>query len=363
MWGDPGVSEATLIQENPMVVPTVNGGVLTQAIQRAGLLKRLRMLSSAVIAQSAATAAPSKSPFGNLGSVLGRLRIDANGRVPLVDLTGYSLFCYNEIQNRDGSPWATPQAIAANNVSQTTDLSVYTTPTTGAVSYTASYPFELQFALPVLLQGRWTELGLWLLQNQAIDLNVEATWNVPIQLAASNFVPYSGGTGTAGAYTQASTSLAIERELYSVPTDPKNFPNLSWAHQVLDFSNPFTGGFARFNIPRAGLLLRLGVVTLDGSNNPVDNSDISKLQFLYGSNETPISRPGWALTNEFEMDYNRLPPKGLALLDFYKWGDNGLKLVKNTEELANLRVETTYLATTAGTQRVIIDRLVPVVGR
>ena len=362
MWGDPGVSEQTLILENNMFIPATTGGVTTMALQRAGLLRRLRAFFYGTVAQSAATAAPSKSAHGSLGGAILRFRVDANGRVPLVDLSGIGLMMYNEIQNRDGSPWATPQAIAANSLAQTTDLSVYTTPTTGATTYYDSYPFEIQFGLPVMLQGRQTELGLWLLQNQAIDLNVEITFN-PAYVATGPFGAYNAGTGAAATWTVATSYVALERELYSVPLDPKNYPNLSWAHQVIEFSSPFTGYFSRFNIPRAGLILRVASVTLDGSNLVVDASDISKMQWVYGSNETPISRPGWAMTNEFEMDYNRLPPKGLALLDFYKWGEQGLKLVKNSEELANLRLETTYTGTAAGTQKIIIDRLVPVAAR
>ena len=178
--------------------------------------------------------------------------------------------------------------------------------------------------------------------------------------SASKTSPWSGGTGITAAPVLANSMIQVERELYELPADPANFPNLRWAHQVIEFSNPFTGNYSNFPIPKAGLLLRAVVINYDFSGNLVDASDISSLNFTYGANTRPISRPGWALTEEYLQDYNRLPPKGVALLDFYKWGDQGLKLIKNTEALANLRLETNFTATASGTQSVILDRLVPV---
>lgn len=362
-WGDPGVTEQLLIQESSIPYPSASGGVGNLQLQKAGLLKRLRFYSQMQFDQTAGTAAPSKSVYGPLGAVLRRIRVEANGRVPLFDLSGLGAFMYNEIQNRDGSPWATPQAIAEINVAQAANLHAYTTPATGVVSYYAKYPFEFQFALPVNIRQMVTELGLWLLQNQAIDVNIEATFNAMYAAAASRDALYSAGTGVTGAPNLAGSKIEIERELYAIPVKTADMPNLAWAHQVIEFTQPWTGGIATFNIPRAGLLLRAAVLSLDSSGDPVSYADIRRMKYIYGSNETPITRPGWSLVEEFLLDYNRLPPAGLSLLDFYKWGDQGLKLVKNTEEISNLRIETEYIATAAGTQRVILDRLVPVVGR
>jgi hypothetical protein len=241
-----------------------------------------------------------------------------------------------------------------------------TTPTYETVGATgdfyARFPFEYQLGIPLNMNGIQTEVGLWLLQNQAIDLGLSITFNDPIAAAAANNVLWGGGTNTK-AGVPAGSFVSVERELYTIPNDVRNYPNLKWAHQVVEFDAPFTGNFSRFPIPRSGLLLRAVVINLDTSGNAIENTDVSALKFVYGSNDVPINRPGDKLNAEFLMDYNRYPPKGVSVLDFYKWGENGLKFVRDTESLANLRLETTFTATAAGTQKIILDRLIPVGNR
>jgi hypothetical protein len=363
MWGDANVSELQQIQETTIAMPTVNGGQVTRTFQRAGLLKRIRMLSSAQINVSAYTNAPTKSAYGPLGAFINRIRLEANGQIPLFDLSGLGAAVYNEIQNRDGSVLATPPYLGAtvHNMAASANLATYDT--VGATGdFYAKFPFEFQLALPMNINGQQTELGLWLLQNQAIDLGLTVQFNDPVAAAAANNALWGGGTNTKVGVV-AGSFLQIERELYTIPADPKNYPNLKWAHQVIEYSNPFTGNFSRFDIPRSGLLLRAVAINLDGSGNAIENTDISSMKFVYGSNDTPINRPGVMLNEEFVNDYNRLPPKGVSVLDFYKWGENGLKFVKDTESLANLRLETTFTATASGTQRIILDTLVPVGNR
>jgi len=212
--------------------------------------------------------------------------------------------------------------------------------------------------LPMTIRGQQQEIGLWMLQNQAIDVNVNVFFNPLYAAVATNDSVWSGGTLTAALDT--ASELQLERELYDVPTDPKNFPRLDWAHQIIEYSVPFTGSFSRFNIPRSGLILRMLVINLDSSGNPVEYSDVTSLSWIYGANRSPIVRTGDKIVSEYLQDYNRQPPKGTLVLDFYKWGENGLKLVKDSEVLANLRGETRFATTTTGTQKIIIDRLYPV---
>lgn len=361
-WGDPGVSELLQIQETSIQMPNTTGGMKTQTLQRAGMLRRLRMLFQSQINVSAYTNAPTKSAYGPLGAGINRIRVEANGQIPLVDLSGLGAEVYNEIQNRDGSVMAPAAFSSTPNLTAAAEIAAYDA--VGATgNFYARYPFEFQFALPFLISGRTEELGLWLLQNQAIDLSVTVQFNDPVAAAAANSVLWGGGTNTK-AGVPAGSFVNIERELYTIPQDPKNFPNLQWAHQVIEYDVPFTGNLARFNIPRAGLLLRAIFINQDASGNLLESAtDVSSLKWMYGSNETPISRNGYALDHEYLQDYNRRPLKGVNVLDFYKWGENGLKFVKNTEDLANLRTETTFAVTASGTQKVILDRLVPVAAR
>jgi len=109
--------------------------------------------------------------------------------------------------------------------------------------------------------------------------------------------------------------------------------------------------------------LRAIVIATDTGGDLVELDDNDRIKMIYGANTTPIDRRNKFLKLEYLQDYLRLPPRGVMVLDFYKWGLDTLKLVKNTEVLANLVLE---ISTTqsAGTHRIILERLLPIeVGR
>ncbi len=363
MWGEPGVTELLQIQENNLVMPTTSGGQVTLTMQRAGLLRRIRGWFQSQINVSAYTNAPTKSAYGVLGAGIDRIRLEANGQVPLFDMSGLGLQIYNEIQNRDGSVLATPAYLGATQTNMSASANLARYDTVGATGdFYAQSPFEVQLGLPFNINGMIQEYGLWLLQNQAIDLGLTVNFNNPAAIAAANNALWGGGTNTKAGVTSGSF-INLERELYEIPAIPENYPDLTWAHQIIEFPQTFTSSFSRFEVPRAGLLLRAIIINLDSSGLPVENTDVTSLKWVYGANTTPISRPGIMPNIEFLSDYNRLAPKGVQVLDFYKWGGDGLKLVKNTEALANLRIETTFSTTTSGSQKILLDRLIPVGNR
>jgi hypothetical protein len=365
VWGDPGVTELLQLQEGAIAYPGANGGPVTRTLQRAGLLKRLRFLAQYHLNVTVhAGGAETLSPYGPLGSYINNISVVANGQIPLVQLSGLGATIYNEVENRDGSIIAYAAYGAVHQVPSSATLIKFDAIGAAATGdFYGQYPFEFQFALPFNISQSMQELGLWLLQNQAIDVGITVNFNTLQTTAASNDVPWSGVVLT-GTPTLADCQVLIERELYNIPADPASYPNLMWAHQVIEFVVPFTGKFSRFSIPRAGLLLRVIVINLDAASGAaVENTDVATLSYIYGSNETPVARPGWAWNLEFLQDYNRMPPKGVISFDPYKFGDNGLKLVKSTEDLANLRIETSFLTQATGSQRIILDRLIPVSAR
>jgi hypothetical protein len=362
-WGDPGVTELLQIQETPIQLPAATGGSVTRTLQRSGYLKRLRFEMNAKTTFSGTLGTHIKSAYGPLGGMVNNIKVMANGQIPLVDLSGLGATIYNEIQNRDGSMLARPDFTTGIGLLEGASPTAYDAASIAACA--AKYPFEFQFALPVNIKGMLNELGLWLLQNQSIDVGVQVTFNPISSPAATNDALWNGSATVVSTPNLADNVINIERELYQIPNDPGSYPNLAWAHQVIEYRVPFTGGFSRFALPRAGMLLRAVVFNMDAAapTAAIENTDIKTLSWIYGSNETPIARPGWALNQEFIQDYGRMSPKGVTVLDFYKWGENGLKLVKDTEALANLRLETAFSAATTGTQLIILDRLIPVLTR
>ncbi len=361
MWGDMGVTELLQLSEDSIVVPALTGGQKSATLSRAGILKRMRFRMKSAVDVGVFAAAATLSPYGPLAAI-DTLSVKANGSIDMIQLSGFGATVYNEVQNRDGSILDRPTAIAALNVADAADLATYST-LAAVGTKTATYPFEVQFALPMSIRGLQQEIGLWILQNQAIDVNVKVQFNpLYTEAGVTPFAVWSGAALGNTVTLNAASQLFMERELYDVPSDSKNFPSLSWAHQVIEYTQTFTGSFSRFNLPRSGLLLRAIIINLGATNLPVEYTDTPHVKWVYGANRTPIDRSGEFLTHEYLSDYNRMPPKGVEVLDFYKWGDDGLKLVKDTDNLANLRIETNFTATATGTQKIILDRLYPVAG-
>ena len=69
-WGDPGVTEQQMILEDSIICPGQSGGVKTQTLQRAGYLKKLRIMAEAEIEQTVATNAPAISPYGGFAGLV-----------------------------------------------------------------------------------------------------------------------------------------------------------------------------------------------------------------------------------------------------------------------------------------------------
>lgn len=359
-WGQAGITERQLVVDNSILMPTQSGGQQSGTLQRAGFLERLRLQLTAEFDQTAATGAPSKSVKSVMGSVLDRITLQATGMIPLIDLSGLMAMYYDEVINRDGSPLAPNTYQADMNVSAATPLAAYPAGATGVTNYIAKHPFEFPLAVPLTVNGQKVTWGLWLLQNQTVDMNLQTRWNALYSASASADALYSGGTGVTGSANLSNSKLDIERSLFTVPASQDDYPDINWAHQVIEHQVAVQGNFARFDVPKAGILLRVIVYFEDSSKNPVEYTDWKSLKWVYGANAAPIDRTGTFLTNEFVHDYDRYPPKGLGVLDFYKWGGDGLQLVKSTQDLANLRIEFTTAATATGTLRIVLDRMVPI---
>ncbi|WP_322510720.1 hypothetical protein [Chloroflexus sp.] len=341
--------------ESPILIPSLSGGRQTVPLRRAGFLKKLRFHYTATLNVTAFTSAPSRSAFGVLGGGISRLRVEANGKIPLFDLTGKGLVVWTEIQNRDGTLLTLPSA-KAQTYPLAADFTSYPA-ISGTGTVTVTDATELNFMIPVYVRGILTELGLVLLQNEALDIGVEVVFNPLYSPTVTNDALYSGGTLTVSMGTPS--QLEVERESYTVPSNPRDFPDTRWVHQVLEFNQPISGGFFRFEVPRAGLLLRAVIRIEDAAGAPVELAGSDRFRVIYGANEVVVDRFYRHIRPEYVFDYSRLPPRGVAVIDFYKWGFETLRLAKNTEVLANLAIEGTVAS--GAMAMITLERLMPVV--
>lgn len=370
-WIDAGVTEQNLISEKSLTMPAATGGPQVVPLQKAGIIRRLRFWQDLEVAQSAGTGAPSKSAWGPLGSSLKRIQIMAAGRKPFYQASGLMTQVYNEIINRDGSPLAPVAYDAASNVAAAKALMEYTAPGAGAQTYKVRYPFEIPFSIPLMTQRMMQsrsgpfaamnldEVGLWVVQERKTDLTIENEWYPGFSATASARAPYSGGTGVAAAYTVANSLMKVERDLYTVPQLDSDLPDMRWVHTAIEYSQAISGKKAEFDIPQTGALLRAICVVLDANDAFVEYDDCESIVWSYGTNDQPIARDGRWVTQEYLQDYFRYPPKGVLVLDFYKWGWGAARLARNTDVVANLMLKLQFTATTSGTVLILLESLLP----
>lgn len=366
MWGDPGVTELQILKDNSMTLSAFGATPTTtaqgiQTLQHVGLLKRLRVRLNIPFTVSSYSAGPSADVNGPW-NLLQNFRVDVNGIAPLYVCSGMGLFLISLLSNPLAAVDAQTNAIATDANAFTDVFSFPSVTANGTYTLTAMFdlPFTVDIALPGQTVNLPTELGLWLLQNQTVDMVITA--NVAnLQNSTALTAPYQGGTAT---YAYGAATIDFEREFYRIPSDPNNMPLLSWAHQWVETYVPFSGTSVDLNISRAGIALRAACYIVDGATSDgVVASKVSAMSWIYGANETPmIVDPGFARARQLR-DYGRLLPKGCFLFDWYKWGGASMKLVYNTEAIVNQRVHFDFSSSMAAGSyvRLLVERLIPIV--
>ena len=368
-WYDAGVTEQNLLPEGP-ITPIDGGHATPLVVQQAGFIRKIRGFMDVQIDQSAATAAPTISDYGPLGSFLKRIQVLAAGRKPFFSMSGYGLTIYNEVCNPDASVFAVPAIAAGFGLDDGASLVTYTAPGTGAQTYHIEQPFELPFSIPIWLTNVirrgdvqipamvLEEVGLWYLQERKTQLTIETEWYGVDSVAATPKAPYCDDADLVATLNSGSR-LYLERELLSVPRRRQDWPSQAWVHQVIEHSADIAGKQAIFPVPQVGALLRAIIISLDSDGAPVEWTDVDKLSWEFGASDKPIERHGRHLVQDYITDYDRQPPKGVVVLDFWKAGRYANQLARNTDLIANLKITTDYTATTTGKQLIILESLVP----
>jgi len=338
-------------------------------------------------------------------NLVNQLRADVNGIAPLYVTSGWGAYLISLFSNPfavvDNQTLAQSTSVAidefnlaagtaaANNLpagvygitgSQASTPSpsdfynaIATTPTaTGSPAFTILGVFDLPYVMDMLLPGQTlsnpTELGLWLLQNQTVDMVM--TFSIAaLSSATAGSTPYQS-LATLSNTSYGSAKIDIEREFYRIPSDPTNMPILAWAHQWVETYVPFTGTALDLFISRAGILLRTVVSIFDATTNAgVLPNKITQMTFVYGANETPMIVDPILMRHRQARDYGRQLPQGVYVFDWARWGFTPqtlvqtFKLMYNTEAIVNQRVHFDFSASLATNSyaRFLVQRLIPIV--
>jgi hypothetical protein len=150
---------------------------------------------------------------------------------------------------------------------------------TGGSAITSTF----NFALPVRLQLSWGEMlqaGLILLQNPGVRFTLSINWGTVGQIGTSE----SGIT-----FSNAQVIPALE--LFLVPQEDTNQPDLSLAKTVLEDTQPITGaGVFQYSPPRGNTYTRLIQYFADGATGnpamtPSSTANVSQFQVVYSQTQ------------------------------------------------------------------------------
>jgi hypothetical protein len=411
MWGDPGVTELQMLRDASFAlsafgITPANGGQGPVVLQHVGLLRRLAL--KAHIPVNIITGV--LSPAGTLDvngpwNLINQFRADVNGIAPLYVTSGWGAYLISFFSNPfgvvDNQTLAQSTSVAlaegdlaagtaaANNIpsgvygfpaSQAGTPSpsgfynaVATTPTAVASpSFSLLFVTDLPYIMDMILPGQTlstpTELGLWLLQNQTVDMVLTFAFSA-LTSATPGSTPYQGALPVAN-LQYGSATIDIEREFYRIPSDPSNMPILAWAHQWVETYVPFSGNALDLFISRAGILLRCIAYIFDATTNDgILPNKITQMTFVYGANETPMIIDPVLMRRRQVRDYGRQMPKGAYVFDWPRWDNSpftftqSFKLMYNTEAIVNQRVHFDFGAALAVNSycRFLVERLIPIV--
>lgn len=267
MWGDPGVTMKRTLAS--AVAQWATGGQpQTIDIARVGILRRIRMITSAATIATPGTGAVAADVTGPW-SLYTQVAIIPNQGAPIFRTSGYGSYVADLASRVNQDSYTIDTNVVAETAAETA-ADRYSFPTTTS---TLTEPMELR--LSQFIKSLGTEIGLWPLENPTISMQLSFTPNSPT--AAS---PFSVGSLTAATepylltgnatMTLTTPSVTAFRELYEVPMSPADDPPYTYVVRWLE-QQPQIGGVAGSTFtewkatPLSGALLRVYCQVLDGT--------------------------------------------------------------------------------------------------
>jgi hypothetical protein len=279
----------------------------------------------------------------------------------LYQVSGWGLYLINLVLQDDAY---TPDFNLAPVTNATTPSSLFNFPTTPAVAQSLLFALDMPFTVPLL---GFDDLGLWLIQNETVNMEVVPTFNALGGATRLN-QPYDT-TGNASAVVN-SGNIAIWRDFYGVPESSADMPPLGYVHQWEEQFDAISGTQVDITHQRGGILLRLLYQVNDfdstggGANilNGLSNANLAQLAFKFDANDTPYDEDvNNTLQRQREL-YGRDLPQGVFSHDFFL-DTKTLQDSYNTENYINIKTRFRFSKSlVSGSHiRTVRERLLPVV--
>lgn len=356
-WGDPSVTR--LRRQADKSINYQVGVNTPTTLEHVGLLKRLRLITSLdlTLTTGGGSITPDvQGPWNLFSNIL----IRVSGLDLLYQVSGWGAYLINLV-NYPVS--AAPDSVGSTPTNATADTSanVFNFPTTTGILL---FSLDLPFTLPIL---GYEDLGLWLIQNETVNMEVVPTF-AAVGGANALLQPYVLAGGAT--ITVNSGSVAIWREFYGVPAQSADMPPLGYVHQWEEQYDAITGSQVDIFHQRGGILTRLLYQIIDadsasdGSNVPdgILVGNVNHIEFKYDANDTPFDEDALAILARQRELYGKDFPQGVYSHDLFT-DTRTLQDTYNTESYINIKTRFRWnKSLIAGSYiRTIRERLLPVV--
>jgi hypothetical protein len=331
MWGDAGVSLGRSLS-NGTSPWTVGGSPTIVDIQRIGILRGLRLLTGSPTATFTAGASLARDTLGPF-NIYRNLVLSPNQTAPIFRASGYGAWLISFLKSREFKRLSTDTSAATvTNADALTDVFNATRITTNG-----DWRLYHDLLISQYIRSLGTELGLWPLENPAVQLQLEYTPSSISQASpfsldnkaaagASGTQPYFGDVTSD--VTLTTPTIDVRRYLWEVPAaaedDPPYTYVIQWLEEAPQGGNVNGATFVEWKlIPLSGVLLRLGVFIYDGGASlPVGNGVLetsltasNALTLLYGADTQKYAETGRAAHARNQAEYGLMPPQGFFAYD------------------------------------------------
>lgn len=367
-WGDIGVSKRLRLSNGVSAWGT--GGVpVSVPLQQTGILERLHLYTTGAetVTLGGGTAAVDVlGPWNAYNQYL----LSPNQQAPIYLASGYGTALVNDLIAGLEEGQATPdiRLFAETNAAALADI--YNAPTS-----TGTLNFYQRIPVSQLLRSVGGHIGMWPLQNPAVQLQFQFTPNSASAASAYNIYSLTANAApflTTGAATVTWTTPTVElwRDIWQIPLNEQDYPPFSlvnqWIEETPQGASVASATTATWQAtPLSGLLARVIVFVLDGATNTgVAGSKMTQsnaLQLTY-DNDTPIFSESYsgAMTRQHqELGFNM--PQGTFYFNLLG-KDLTLARVLNTNEIGNIKVKlnfTTALGASGSAIKIIKQMITP----
>jgi len=358
-WGDPAVTR--LRRQADRTITYATGVNTPSTLEHVGLLKRLRLINRLTVTLTPNAGVIARDNWGPW-NLFANLLIRVSGLDLLYQVSGWGAYLIDLLTSVSYAPDAVPFLVTNNAVGG----DIYAYPAAGAV-VPLVFSLDLPFTAPLL---GFEDLGLWLIQNETVNMEVVPTYNNLGGAGALN-QPYVL-TGNATAVVTAGNT-AIWRDFYGVPSKAEDMPPLGYVHQWEEQHDSITGTQVDISHQRGGILLRLAYQVVDADPattgqptpavaNGLANNQLVGLEFKYDANDTPFDEDIFAVLARQRELYCHDLPQGVFTHDYFTQ-TRTLQDSYNTENYINIKTRFRFgKALVAGSYiKTLRERLLPVV--